>query len=314
MTTRPDPLSRTMLYVPASRPDMIEKAARSAADSICIDLEDAVAPEQKEASRANVVRALTTLDFGARTRLVRINGLDTMYAYRDLVEVVEGAGRSIDAVMLPKTRGPDDVRFVATLLTQIEARSGIRHRIGIEAQIETADGFLWLREIGASSDRLESLIFGSGDYAASMRMPLASIGEADEDDAAYPGHRWHAVMHGIVAAARANGLRALDGPYADFRDTAGLERACRTARALGFDGKQCIHPAQVAAVNVAFSPLPAEVDWARSVVAAYEQAAGEGRGAVAVGGKMIDAANLRMAMTTIRRAEAIKGLNSEATS
>jgi citrate lyase subunit beta/citryl-CoA lyase len=314
MTTRPDRLSRTMLYVPASRPDMIEKAARSAADSICIDLEDAVAPEQKEASRANVVRALTTLDFGARTRLVRINGLDTMYAYRDLVEVVEGAGRSIDAVMLPKTRGPDDVRFVATLLTQIEARTGIRHRIGIEAQIETADGFLWLREIGASSDRLESLIFGSGDYAASMRMPLASIGEADEDDAAYPGHRWHAVMHGIVAAARANGLRALDGPYADFRDTVGLERACRTARALGYDGKQCIHPAQVAAVNVAFSPLAAEVDWARSVVAAYEQATGEGRGAVAVGGKMIDAANLRMATTTLRRAEAIKGQNSGATS
>ena len=305
MTTRPDRLSRSMLYVPASRPEMIEKAARSDADAVCIDLEDAVAPDQKEASRANVVQALTTLDFGSRTRLVRINGLDTMYAYRDIIDVVEAAGQSVDLLMLPKTRGPDDIRFVDTLLTQIEARSGIRHRIGIEAQIETAGGFLWLREIAASSDRLESLIFGSGDYAASMRMPLASIGEADEHDAAYPGHRWHAVMHGIVAAARANGLRALDGPSADFKDSAGLERACRTARALGFDGKQCIHPAQLGPVNLAFSPRPDEVAWARSVVAAYQQATAQGRGAVAVDGRMIDAANLRMAMTTLAKTKDI---------
>lgn len=311
MTARPDRLSRSMLYVPASRPDMIEKAARSEADAVCLDLEDAVAPDQKEAGRAAVVRALTTHDFGARTRLVRINGLDTMYAYRDIIEVVEAAGQSIDCLMLPKTRGPDDVRFVDTLLTQIEAKAGIGHRIGIEAQIETAGGFVWLREIAASSDRLESLIFGSGDYAASMRMPLASIGEADAHDAAYPGHRWHAVMHGIVAAARANGLRALDGPYADFKDPAGLERACQTARALGFDGKQCIHPVQVAAANAAFSPAPGEVTWAQSVVTAYQAATGEGRGAIAVGGKMIDAANIRMAATTLRQAEAIAAKTRE---
>jgi citrate lyase beta subunit len=305
MTTRPDRLSRSMLYVPATRFDMIEKAARSEADAVCIDLEDAVAPDQKEASRANVVRALTSLDFGGRTRIFRINGLDTKYAYRDIIDVVEAAGQAIDSLMLPKTSGPDDVRFVDTLLTQVEARSGIPHRIGIEAQIEAAAGFVWLRELAASSDRLESLIFGSGDYAASMRMPLASIGEADEHDAAYPGHRWHAVMHGIVAAARANGLQAIDGPYADFKDEAGFGRACATARALGFDGKQCIHPAQIAAANAAFSPLPDEVAWARSVVAAYQQATEEGRGAVAVGGKMIDAANIRMAMTTLRRVDTI---------
>ena len=266
---------------------------------------------QKEASRANVVGALTSLDFGFRTRVVRINGLDTRYAYRDIVDVVEAAGPSVDCLMVPKTRGPDDVKFVDTLLTQIEARSGIGHRLGIEVQIETAGGFLWLREIAASSDRLESLIFGSGDYAASMRMPLASIGAADEHDAVYPGHRWHAVMHGIVAAARANGLRALDGPFADFKDGAGLEQACRTARALGFDGKQCIHPAQVAAVNAAFSPLPEEVAWARSVVSAYERATEQGRGALAVDGRMIDAANIRMAMTTLRQTEAIESKTKE---
>lgn len=311
MTTRPDRLSRSMLYVPASRPDMIEKASRSEADAVCIDLEDAVAPDEKERARVNVIHALGALQFGGRTRMVRINGLDTMYAYRDIVDVVEAAGRVIDCLMLPKTRGPDDVRFVDTLLTQIEMKTGMQHRIGIEAQIETAGGFLWLREIASASDRLESLIFGSGDYAASMRMPLASIGEADEHDAAYPGHRWHAVMHGTVAAARANGLRAIDGPYADFRDAAGFERACRTARALGFDGKQCIHPAQLAAVNAAFSPSADEVAWARTVVAAYEEAAGQGRGALAVEGKMIDAANIRMAMTTLGRADAIAAKTRE---
>ena len=153
MTVRPDRLSRSMLYVPASRPDMIEKASRSEADAVCIDLEDAVAPDQKEASRAKVVLALTTLNFGSRTRLVRINGLDTMYAYRDIIDVVEPAGKAIDSLMLPKARGADDVRFVDTLLSQLETRTGIGHRIGIEAQIETAAGFLWLREIAAASDQ-----------------------------------------------------------------------------------------------------------------------------------------------------------------
>ena len=305
MTTRPDRLSRSMLYVPASRPEMIEKASRSEADAVCLDLEDAVAPEQKEASRATVVRALTTLDFGRRTRLVRINALDTKYAYRDIIDVVEPAGGAVDCLMLPKTRGPDDIRFLDTLLTQIEARTGLSHRIGVEAQIETAAGFLWLREIAMASARLESLIFGSGDYAASMRMPLASIGETDEHDLAYPGHRWHAAMHGIVAAARANGLRAIDGPYADFKDAAGFKRACQTARAMGFDGKQAIHPAQLSEANAAFSPAAAEIAWARSVVSAYERATAQGQGAVAVDGKMIDAANIRMAMTTLRRADAI---------
>ncbi len=306
-SSRPDRLARSTLYVPGSRPDMIEKAARSEADAVCIDLEDAVAPDRKESSRELVIRALQTLDLGSRTRLVRINGLDTRYAYRDLVDVVEAAGNRLDAVMLPKTRGPDDVRFVDTLLTQIEARAGLGRRLGIEAQIETASGFLWVREIAASSDRLEALIFGSGDYSASMGMPLASIGEADEYDAVYPGHRWHAVMHGIVAAARAHGLRAIDGPYADYRDSAGLERACRTARALGFDGKQCIHPAQLSTVNQAFTPTAAEVAWAEAVVAAYERAAAHGQGAATLDGRMIDAANIRMARATLRRARTARG-------
>jgi citrate lyase beta subunit len=305
-------LSRSMLFVPASRPDMIEKASRSVADVVCLDLEDAVAPDQKEASRANIIQALQQMDFGSRVRMVRINALDTPFAYRDVIEVVEGAAHQLDLIMLPKTRGAGDVHFLDTLLAQIEMRLDLTRRIGIEAQIETAGGFVWLREIAQSSTRLEALIFGSGDYAASMRMPLANIGEADAHDAAYPGHRWHAVMHAIVAAARANGLRCMDGPYANFKDEAGFENACRVALAMGFDGKQCIHPTQLATANRIFAPSPDEVNWAGAVVAAYKQAITEGRGAISVSGKMIDAANVRMAQTILQRQQAIETKESTA--
>lgn len=305
-------LSRSMLFAPGSNPRMIQKAAASAADAVCLDLEDAVAPEQKPAARAAVIAALRELDFGPRTRILRINALDTPYAYRDVIEVVEAAGQQLDLIMLPKAGGPADVQFLATLLSQVEAHAGLSRQIGVEAQIETASGFVWLREIAQSSPRLEALIFGPGDYAASMRMPLENIGVADAHDALYPGHRWHAAMHGIVAAARANGLRCMDGPYADFKDAAGAERACRVALALGFDGKQCIHPDQLPLVNRVFSPPPAEVAWAREVVAAYERALAEGRGAVSLGGKMIDAANVRMARALVRRQEAIEARATEA--
>ncbi|MBP8003165.1 MAG: CoA ester lyase [Chloroflexi bacterium] len=305
MNNRYPRLSRTMLFAPASRPDMMAKAAHSQADVICLDLEDAVAPEQKEASRAHIIQALQELDFGGRGRMVRINALDTHLAYRDVIEVVEAAGAFIDLLMLPKVQDARDVHFLDTLLTQIETAKGLTTPIGLEVQIETARGFMWLREIASSSPRLEALIFGPGDYAASMQMPLANIGAADTHDTAYPGHRWHAVMHGIVAAARANGLRCMDGPYADFKNEAGLEQATRTAVALGFDGKQCIHPAQLPTVNRLFAPSAAELAWAQAVAAAYQHALAEGRGAINLQGKMIDAANLRLAQTLLQRQQAI---------
>src|SRR5262245_57320475 len=167
---------RSMLFVPGSKPAMLEKAARSAADAVCFDLEDSVVAAEKSAARANVIQALKTLDFGHRVRMVRVNGLDTPYTYRDLVDVVEGAGEHLDLLMLPKADGAGDVTFVDTMLTQIEAHRGLPNRIGIEAQIETAKAFLSAREIAGSSPRLEALIFGPGDYAASMQMPLAAIG------------------------------------------------------------------------------------------------------------------------------------------
>jgi citrate lyase subunit beta/citryl-CoA lyase len=292
MTTR---IERSMLYVPAAKWDMIKKASSSEADAVCIDLEDSVPVNEKAAARANVARAFNDLDFGRRTRVFRINGLDTPFAYRDIIEIVEAAGAKIDVVMVPKVHAPSDVAFVATLLTQIEKSKQFANRIGLEVQIETAAGFLYVREIAQASPRLEGLIFGSGDYSASMHMPLSGIGDVDAHDDAYPGHRWHAVMHAIVAAARANGLRAIEGPYAAFKDTAGFEKACRVARAMGFDGKQCIHPSQLRTCNTVFTPTDEEIAHAKRVFEAYNSAVSSGHGATTLDGKMIDEASIRMA-------------------
>lgn len=300
---KPARLERSMLFVPASRWDMIQKAAKSPADAVCIDLEDAVSFDEKPAARANVARAFRELDFGTRMRMFRINGLDTHFAYRDVIEVVEPAGANIDCVMLPKANSAREVGFLDTLLTQIETAQCFTRPIGIEAQVETAAGFLNAREIAQSSPRLEALIFGPGDFAASMHMPMSSIGEFDDNDALYPGHRWHSVMQTIVAAARANGLRCMDGPFAGFKDTAGLERSCRIARALGFDGKQCIHPSQLTVVNSILGPSTDEIAHARRIVEACERAASEGKGAVSLDGKMIDAANIRLARVTLAQAQ-----------
>lgn len=294
-------LMRSMLFVPASRPAMIAKAAASAADAVCLDLEDSVLPDEKVPSRANVVRALRELDFGPRVRMVRINALDSEYADRDLMDVLESAADLVDVVMIPKVGSAADVAFVDDVLARIEDARGLTQRIGVEAQIESAAGFLYVREIASASSRLEGLVFGPGDFAASMQMPATAIGELDAHDAAYPGHRYHAVMLTIVAAARANGLRCMDGPYAGYTDTAGLVRACQIAVALGFDGKQCIHPGQLATVNAAFSPTEEEVARASALVTAYESAIAEGRGAASYQGRMIDAASLRMAQVILRR-------------
>jgi citrate lyase beta subunit len=302
----PTRLTRSMLFVPASRPEMIPKAAASEADAVCIDLEDSVVPDEKAASRNHVVGALHEQDFGNRVRIVRINALDTPFAYRDLVQVIEDAGDRVDIVMVPKVGSAGDIAFVDRLLSQIEAYRGFARRIGIEAQIESAQGFLYVREIASASSRLEALIFGPGDYAASMRMPSSAIGEFDENDDLYPGHRWHTVMHTIVAAARANGLRCMDGPYAAYKNTAGLDRSCLIARALGYDGKQCIHPSQLATVNSVFSPSEEEVTKASAIVQAYEASVAAGQGAATYDGRMIDAVSLRMAQTTLERRRLIE--------
>ncbi|MEL6753835.1 MAG: CoA ester lyase [Pseudomonadota bacterium] len=301
--TRPFRLERSTLIVPASNPRMIEKAAAAKADAVCVDLEDAVAPTMKAEARNHVVAALNALDFGGKQRQVRINGLDTPFAYRDLIEVVEGAGDKLDLIVLPKASRREDVAFVATMLDQVEEAMGHKEPTGIAALIETAAGIDNINEIAATSARLESLIFGSGDFAASMQMPLETIGGEDENDSLYPGHRWHFALQSIAIAARVNGLRAIDGPYAGIRDPEGLERFARVSRSLGFDGKWCIHPSQPEIVNAVFSPSEREVEFARRVIDTYAEAQAAGTGAITVDGKMVDAANLKMCRTVLAKAE-----------
>ena len=296
-------LERSVLLVPASNWGMIQKTAAAQADAVCIDLEDAVAPGEKEASRANVIRAYKELDFGRKLRLFRMNGLDTYFAYRDLVEIVEAAGDKIDLIVVPKVNRPEDIYFVETLLSQIESYKGFERPIGIEALIETAAGCINIREIAAASARLEGFVYGSGDYAASVQMPLESIGELDENDRIYPGHRWHYVMHAIVSAARAYQKRAIDGPFAGIKNPEGLKQACKVGRAMGFDGKWCIHPSQIETVNQTFVPSEKDIQWAQLVLNEYEAALREGRGAISVKGKMIDVASLRICRTIVERAQ-----------
>ncbi len=297
-----DRVERSILVVPGSNWKMIAKAASASADAICIDLEDAVAPDQKATARTLAIRALSELDFGTKTRQVRINALDSEYAYRDVVDIVEACHQNLDVIVVPKVNSGADLQFVGTLLTQIEMAVKSARHIGLEALIETAQGRFNLAGIVTASPRLEGLIYGSGDYAASLGMPMESIGGMDAHDAQYPGHRWHDVMQAILVAARAHDLRAIDGPFADFRDEAGLGRACAIARAMGFDGKWCIHPAQPEIVTAVFSPTDTEIAWAREVMDAYMVAQAAGAGAVNVRGKMIDAANLRMMQKVLARA------------
>jgi citrate lyase subunit beta/citryl-CoA lyase len=294
---------RSVLAVPASNLGMAEKALASAADSVFLDLEDAVAPDEKADARKMIVNALKELDWQSRSTLYRANALDTPYFYRDVIEVVEEAGNGLDALMIPKIQRPEDLHVVATLLSQIELAVGLEPGgIKIEAQIESAEGLVNMDAIARATGRLTALHFGPGDFAASVRMPQRSIGVMDEWDEVYPGHRLHYAMHRLVVAARAAGLRAVDGPVADHRDEEGLRKSCLLARSLGFDGKWCIHPAQIGVVNEVFSPTEEEIEWAKKVVAAYEEANAAGRGAITLDDQMIDAASIRMARNTLEQA------------
>jgi len=281
---------------------MIDKALASDADVVMIDLEDAIAPEQKAAARAEVAAALREGDWRSRPRTFRMNALDTPWFVHDLVEVIEGAAGAVDLIVVPKVGGSDDVAAVATILASLESALGMTAAIGLEVQIESARGLMNCEAIATASSRVEALVLGPGDYAASVGMPLAAIGTADRWDDAYPGHRWDYALQRILVAGRAAGTRVIDGPYADFRDLDGFRRSCQTARALGYDGKWCIHPAQVPVANEVFTPDEEEIAWARRVLAASMDAARAGRGSFALDGQMIDAASLRMARATLARA------------
>src|ERR1700742_1113218 len=284
---------RTCHAVPGSSERFIAKAVGLEADEIFLDLEDAVAPGEKESARARVISSLNTLDFGGKTVVVRVNGTDTPYYYKDLIAVVEGAGAKLDAIMLPKVRTPGDVEMTDKLLGQTELASGLEAgRIGIEAQIEDATGLLACEAIATASPRMETLIFGPGDYSAAVGIPVTTIGGVPDG---YPGDHLNYVYSRLVVAARAAGIQAIDGPYARVGDDDGLRERARLARALGLGGKWSIHPGQIAVVNEVFSPTRQEWERAEAMLAAYEDAHAAGRGAAVFDGEMIDEANRKMA-------------------
>ncbi len=294
--------ARSVLATPGSNPRMIEKALATEADVVMIDLEDAVAPEQKVAARENVARALREGDWRGRPRTFRINALDTPWFVHDLATVCDGAAGAVDLVVLPKAARAADVQTVATVLASLEKAAGLSEPISIDVQIESAAGLTQCEAIASASERVESLTFGPGDFAATLSMPLAAIGMPDPWDDAYPGHRWDYALQRVLVAARAAGVRAIDGPYADFRNEEGFRRSCLTSRALGYDGKWCIHPAQVPIANEVFSATETEVAWAEEVLHANAEAASVGKGSFSLNGQMVDAATLRMANAALARA------------
>ncbi|MBC3190414.1 CoA ester lyase [Pseudonocardia sp. C8] len=298
-------LQRSELAVPGSSPEFIEKAAKGEADYVFLDLEDAVAPPQKDQARKNVIEALNDIDWAAlgKTVSVRINGLDTAYMYRDVVDVLECAGDRVHTLLVPKVGVPADLYMVDAMINQVQAAHGRTNEIGTEALIETALGMANVEAIAASRGRLEALHFGVADYAASNRARTVSIGGLNPD---YPGDQWHFALSRMVVACRAYGLRAVDGPFGDFSDEQGYLDSARRAAALGCEGKWAIHPSQVPLANQVFSPPEKEVDRARRIVTELRAAEAEGRGAAAVDGKMIDAASERMAHTVLQIDEAIR--------
>lgn len=313
----PARLNRSELAVPGSQPQMFQKAADSDVDVIFLDLEDAVAPDEKAQARKNIIKALNEIDWGKKSMSIRINGLDTHYMYRDVVDVVEQAGERLDLIMIPKVGTAADVYAVDMMVTQIEDAKGYKKRIGFEHIIETALGMQNVSEIAAASRRNESLHFGVADYAASTRARTTVIGGVNENYAVLTdpdqdgnrqvhwGDMWHYAISRMVVAARANGLRPIDGPFGDFSDPDGYKAAAYRAAVLGCEGKWAIHPSQIALANEVMSPSAEEIARAEKILAAMAEAEAAGKGAVSLDGRLIDYASIRQAEVLVEKARQI---------
>jgi malyl-CoA/(S)-citramalyl-CoA lyase len=315
----PARLNRSGLAVPGSNAKFLEKAAQGDADVVFLDLEDAVAPDEKAKARKNIVAALNDLDWSGKTISMRINGLDTEYMYRDLVEVLEGAPGKLDLIMIPKVGTAADVYTVDCIVSQIEAATRAPKRIGFEMIIETALGMANIHDIAGASTRNESLHFGVADYAASTKAATVNIGGPNPDygvltDPDGDGNRdfhwgdmWHYAIARMVVAARAHGLRPLDGPFGDIQDAEGYKAQARRARVLGCEGKWAIHPTQVELANTLFTPGEAEINKAKAILKAMDDAKKAGQGAVTLDGKLIDIASIKQAEVVVSKAEQISG-------
>jgi citrate lyase subunit beta/citryl-CoA lyase len=298
-TVRP---RRSCLSVPGSSPKMLSKAGSLPADEIFFDLEDSVAPGAKDEARGNVIQALLEGDHAGKTVVVRINGVSTKWCYRDVIDVAEAAGAHLDCLMIPKVEFATDVTFVDDLLRMVEDTAGLERRVGLELQIETATGLTNIDDIAEASDRAETLIFGPADMSASLGLPTVTAGLPMPG---YPGDHWHSVLMRILIAARNAGLQAIDGPYLVIKDLAGFREMSLRARALGYDGKWALHPAQIDVLNEVFTPTQDEFDKAEAILEAYADAADVRlTGAVMFGTEMIDEASRKMAEQLAERGRA----------
>ncbi len=310
-------LHRSELAVPGSNMRMLEKAPKAGADLVFLDLEDSVAVPDKEQARKNVIHALNNFDWSDCSISVRINGLDTHFCYRDIIDVAEQAGDKLDTLLVPKVGRPSDLQFVALLLEQIEAAKGLKP-INLHALIETAIGMANVEAIAqACPDRLEALVFGVADYAASTQARTVSMGgpnpnylmldtpDENGNRQTYLGNQWHFAMSRMIVACRAYGLRPIDGPFGDFSDPEGYLAVARAFAALGGEGKWAIHPSQIALANEVFSPGEAEVNRAQRIILMMDEAEAEGKGAVSLDGKMIDAASIKQAQVVLEKVKQI---------
>lgn len=305
--------NRCQLFGPGSRPALFEKMAKSAADVINLDLEDSVAPDDKAQARANIIQASHDIDWGTKYLSVRINGLDTPYWYRDVVDLLEQGSERIDQIMIPKVGCAADVYAVDALVTAVEAAKGRKKRISLEVIIESAAGIAHVEEIAAASPRLQAMSLGAADFAASMGMATTGIGGTQEnyymlrEGAKYWSDPWHWAQAAIVAACRTHGILPVDGPFGDFSDDEGFRAQALRSATLGMVGKWAIHPKQVALANEVFTPSEAAVAEAREILAAMEKAKAEGLGATTYKGRLVDIASIRQAEVIVRQAEMIAG-------
>ncbi len=287
---------RSNLSVPGHVEKMHGKAAGSAADVIMLDLEDSVPVDAKDQAREQVVESLKEIDWGRSTVTVRINSLDTPFGYRDLLEVAENCGSIIDAIVIPKVNSVADIHFADHMLSGIELAKEYEQPIGIEASIETAEGLNNAADIAAASNRISTLVFGIADYSASVGARLVSIsGHGEKEEELYPGHRWHYPLSKMVMSAKAFSAMAIDAPYGNFKDMDGLRRSAVMACALGCDGKWAIHPGQIEVINEVFTPSREDIELAKKVLDADAEAKASGKGAIAVEGRMVDQATVRLA-------------------
>ena len=305
--------NRCQLFGPGSRTALFAKMAASDADVINLDLEDSVAPSDKDSARANIIAATHDVDWGSKYLSVRINGLDTPYWYRDVVELLEQSSDRLDQIMIPKVGCAADVYAVDALVTSIEAAKGRKKRISFEVIIESAAGIAHVEEIAASSPRLQAMSLGAADFAASMGMSTTGIGGTQEnyymlrEGAQYWSDPWHWAQSAIVAACRTHGVLPVDGPFGDFSDDEGFRAQARRSATLGMVGKWAIHPKQVALANEVFTPSDAAVAEAREILEAMEAAKARGEGATVYKGRLVDIASIKQAEVIVRQSEMIAG-------